>query len=1013
MTVQKFALGLCLSALAFSAGAQTAQRKGYVIQLADPPAASYDGTVSGLAATRPATGSKLNVSASSVQSYLGYLDSQRAAVTATVPAAQVFHDYGLVFNGFAAKLTDAELQKLASNPAVKAITLDEPRALDTSRTPTFLGIDGPNGVWSKLDASGRNIKGEGVIIGVVDGGVWPENPSVSDKVDAAGKPIPSHLSGTVVYDPLPVGRYRGTCQAGEGFAASKCNNKLVGAQYFINGWNASGNTLWTLDYSSPRDEDGHGSHTSSTAGGNQYVVGSVQGTVIPSFSGIAPRARLAAYKVCYAGIDAAGVRTRPGCFPSDSVAAINKAVADGVDVINFSISGSQTSYLDAVEVAFFNAAAAGVFVAASAGNSGPANTVAHISPWLTTVGNSTHDRFTQSTVTLGSGFTATGPSFQLSGVPVSPLIAAPAAGVVAADAVLLARCYGPADGVAATLDPAKVAGKIVVCYRGGNVLVNKTANAKAAGAVGVIIQNIAAGPLASANTTFNIAHTLPTVHLANAAEAAVLGGAAIAGATASFSPGVQATGVVAPVMSDSSSRGPNRADPNVLKPDITAPGTDIIAAYTNQTIEATARSAIIAGTLQPDPGAEMISGTSMSSPHVAGAAALLKQANPGWSPAAIKSALMTSAASIVKLANGAPDLNTWGYGAGHLNPNGALDTQLVYDATAFDYVDYANGAISPWNLNLASITRANVIGIGTATRTLKNTGTSAVTYNANATLPGFSVAVAPASLTLAAGESASYTTTLTRTSAAIETWSFGELVWTGDAGRTVRSPLQAKASNFVGASLATDTRALGSKVITVGTGYDGTMTTTATGLVPATRSTGTSVLNAPDVCFAITVPSGAQVLRVQMFNSETDGGAASDLDMTLYSGATAVASSAGGTSDELVSLANPTAGAYTACVEAYRPANGSAAFTLSSWVVGPAVGSQTLRAFGPARVYLGGTASVGMSWNVPAGPRYLGSVQYRQAATGPVIGATTVFIDTSASAAATAAAPVLKVKALR
>ena len=165
--------------------------------------------------------------------------------------------------------------------------------------------------------------------------------------------------------------------------------------------------------------DGHGTHTLSTSGGNENSPATVGGSNF-AISGIAPRARVAAYKVCYVDADASDTPGNGSCFTSDSVAAIDQAVADGVDVINFSISGSRTSFNDAVETAFKNAALAGVFVAASAGNSnvfpGNASTVAHISPWLTTVGNSTHDRFTVATVTLGSGATASGPSFQTSGL---------------------------------------------------------------------------------------------------------------------------------------------------------------------------------------------------------------------------------------------------------------------------------------------------------------------------------------------------------------------------------------------------------------------------------------------------------------------------------------------------------------------------------------------------------------------------------------------------------------------
>ncbi len=153
------------------------------------------------------------------------------------------------------------------------------------------------------------------------------------------------------------------------------------------------------------------------------------------------------------------------------------------------------------------------------------------------------------------------------------------------------------------------------------------------------------------------------------------------------------------------------------------------------------------------------------------------------------------------------------------------------------------------------------------------------------------------------------------------------------------------------------------------------------------------------MCFPLAVPAGAKMLRVQLFNSDTEGGAASDLDLSVYRGASLVGSSGGGTSDELVSLTSPTAGAYTACVEGYAPVGGEADFTLSTWIVGPTVVPSTLRAFGPSKVYLGGTASIAVSWNVPAGIRYLGVVEYASPPSTAVIGRTTVFIDNSAGAA--------------
>ena len=1018
MTLHRIAIALGFAALSFSATAQDS-RQTYIVQLADAPVAAYRGTVNGYTATKPAAGTRLNINAANVQAYIGYLNAQRNNAIATVNPSAILHRYTVAFNGFSARLTPAEAKKLSATQGVVAVTPDRPLQMDTTRTPAFLGLSTPGGLWSKTDSAGRPAKGEDVIIGVVDGGIWPENASFSDKVNpATGRPVASNLSGTVVYGPKPA-RYTGICQPGQGFTVANCNNKLIGAQFFNSGFLGSGLTPWPTDYVGPRDEDGHGTHTSSTAGGNENVEAAISGSAVGLMSGIAPRARLAMYRVCYSYVDPAFptvVTKKNSCFTSDSVAAIDKAVADGVDVINFSISGTLTNYLDPVEISFFNAAGAGVFVAASAGNSGPANTVAHMSPWLTTVAASTHDRYTVATVTLGNGQTFSGPSYQTSGVPSTPLILSQNAGTVPyanlspTDQTALSRCYNATDrgslggSSSAALDPAKVAGKMVVCIRGGNVLINKADSVKTAGGVAMLLQNTPA----TSNTTVLQPYVVPTVHLTADTSSAVLAYAATPGATASFGPGLQIAGVIAPVMADFSSRGPSLANANILKPDISAPGVDVIAAFVpDNSTQQSVHDAIVAGA----PGttnATSLQGTSMASPHVAGAGALLTQLHPTWSPAAIKSALMTSTNDI-KLASGALDPARFGYGAGHLNPTPASDPGLYYDAGPADYIQFlcgigtlasssdncqALGAISPWNLNLASLTAANIPGRLTFTRTVTNAGTASATFNASATVPGFDVAISPATLTLAGGASATYNVTLTRTTGPVETWVFGSLVWS-DGAHTVRSPITAKASLFSALAEVGDTRTAGTKTFTVVTGYNGALVTTPIGMVPATRTTRTITTNARQ-CFNFTVAAGAAYARFRLYNADTQGGANSDLDLDVYSGpggtGSLVGSSGSGTSDEQVDLNAPAAGNYSACVTGYAPQGGSATYTLSSWIVGPAVGTQTLRAAGASRVYTGGTATVGASWSVPAGNRYLGVVKFSDG-TGGALGSTLISVD--------------------
>jgi len=1007
-----------LLAIGLSAGAQNAPTKTYIVQLADAPVATYAGGIAGLPATRPAAGSKIDMRAGHVRAYLNYLNSRSSGELARVGAARVVHRYGLAFNGFAAQLTDAQAQALKTSTSVVAVVESEVRKHDTTHTPEFLGISKPGGLWSQLDANSVPVKGENVIIGVIDSGAWPEDPSFADK-ESGGKPVPYFQNGTQVYG-APPAKWKGVCQTGEGFTAAMCNNKLIGARFYVAGFDAGGGTLTSFEYRSPRSgggDGGHGTHTSSTAGGNSNVDAAIDGIAVGVMSGIAPRARLAVYKVCWEATTTA----QTGCYTADTLKAIDDAVADGVDVINYSVSGTQTNYLDPVEIAYFNATAAGVFVSASAGNNGPANTVAHMSPWLTTVAASTHDRFTVATVTLGSGAVFSGPSYQTSGLPFTPMILSQDAGVVpfaslsAADQLALQRCYNAADrsspalggSPASMLDPAKVAGKIVVCIRGGNVLVNKGDAVKTAGGAAMIIQN-APG---TSNTTINQPYVIPTVHLDVSAYPTVFAYGQVAGATASFGPGVQQPNVIAPVMADFSSRGPSLANANILKPDITAPGVDIVAAWVDNSLTQAQHDALVLNNFTPRANANSIQGTSMSSPHVAGSAALLKQLHPTWSPAMIKSALMTTTNG-VKLANGNPDPNRFGYGAGHLNPNPAADPGLVYDATTADYARFlcglnltppagagtcaTLGAIQPYNLNLASLTAANVVGTVTLTRRVTNVTAATSTYVPAATLPGWTVVVAPTSLTIAPGATANYTVALTRTTAALNTWTFGSLVWS-DGVHAVTSPLSANAAGFIAPVEVSDVRAggRGSKVYNVISAYTGSMGVSATGLVAATR-TSNVIQGGATQCVNSVIPAGAEIARFQLFNADTQGGSATDTDLDVFNGPNGtgakVGSSGGATSDEVVTLKKPAAGTYSACVSGFSVPAGGAAYTLSSWIVGPAVGVQTLKASGPQTVYAAGSASIVLGWNVPAGVRYLGNVTYTDPSSAS-IGSTIVFVD--------------------
>jgi hypothetical protein len=1028
-----------LSSLALQAGADEV-RHSYIVQLTDAPVAKYTGGVSGLPATKPAAGTRLNVTAADVQAYISYLDQKQSSVAASVPAALIMHQYKLVLNGFSARLTDAEVRALKKNTSVSAIHADEARTLDTNYTPTFLGLDKPGtGLWDKL--GGKGAAGENVVIGIVDGGIWPENPSYADKVDANG--FPTFGDGTVAYLP-PVG-WNGTCQTGEGFSAEHCNNKLIGARYFREGFLESGREQHWTEFVSPRDSiagatghGGHGSHTSSTAGGNNGVAGNLAGINIGRLSGIAPRARIAAYKVCWTYVDATatdGTGTRNSCFNSDSVAAIDQAVADGVDVINYSISGSQTSVTDPVELAFFGAADAGVFVAASAGNSGPANAVAHVSPWLTTVAASTHNRFNGATLTIGNGNQYLGASYNETPLPGTPTILAqnaamqPYASLSSADKTAAARCYTATDRATyggsanAALDPTKAAGKVLLCERGNSARTDKSRAVKEAGGAGMILIDVSAATAPIADP-----HSIPSVHL-NVNDGAVVKAFIAANANLNstigkFSPQVGVT--PAPVMADFSSRGPNMHNANLLKPDLTAPGVDILAGVTpGQTRDQ--RDAIANGTLVPPAAWESYQGTSMSSPHVAGLGALLRQAHPSWSPAAIKSALMTTAYDTFADAQTglARGKLPWGQGAGHVDPSKAVDPGLVYDAGTLDYIRYMcgipgtlsasfcsqYGSIQPYNLNMASLTASTVLGKLTLTRTVTNVSDQQSTYNATATLPGFTVAVSPSQLTLAPGAKATFTVTLTNVNSPVNAWAYGNLTWT-DGSHVVRSPLTARAGTIAVPSSLYSEAASGNQLFTVGTGYTGALTALKGGMIPATRSDNTVGLDTSAdgglaACRAggsdgvkvhtITVPASSLLMRVALYDTDTTGyqaGKTDDLDLLVLNGAGSVVGSSGtATSNEMVTLSVPAAGTYKACVVGYSPNNNSSTYTLSSWVVGNNENIGNFKVNTPAVVYQGGTATASASWSGLGAAKHLGAVVYN--VNGTLSGITVLEVDTT------------------
>ncbi len=857
-----------------------------------------------------------------------------------------------------------------------AVTEDTISQVDTATTPYFLGLNASGGIWSTLSGSadgspisgkGANSAGagEGVVVGIIDSGIWPESPSFSDR-DANGK---------LVYQQIP--GWHGRCVPGEGFNAADCNQKLISAQYFTEGFGGAAaiKEAFPYEFISARAADGHGVHTASTAAGNFGVEAVIDGKNYGKISGMAPRARVAVYKTCW------GISPEGGCPNSDNVAAIDQAVADGVDVLNYSISGTSTNFRDPVEIAFLFAADAGVFVAASAGNSGPgASTVAHPSPWITTVAASTHDRDGAGSVTLGNGVTYSGASLT-AGVGPAPIVNSDTAGLAGATAAEVALCFP------GTLDPAVVTGRIVVCDRGVIARTDKSLAVQEAGGVGMVLVNTSPSSL-NADV-----HYVPTVHLSDLDRAAVRAYAATSGATATIADSVVTTGqVLAPLMASFSSRGPLRAgNGDLLKPDITAPGVDVLAAY----------SPVAAGR-----DFDFLSGTSMSSPHMAGIAALMKDLYPTWSPAAIKSALMTTAYQTTQ--TGTPGLvfgTPFDFGAGHVDPNPAMNPGLVFDAGFGDYLGFLCGTqlptsfctnagvpvLDPSNLNVPSIAVGALAGVQEVTRTVTNvSGRSASFAAASSGLAGMTVAVSPATFTLAPGASQDLTITISNVSAPLNTYRNGAVTWTSDLGHSVRIPTVVRPVALAAPPAVSSDGSPTSYPVTFG--YSGAFTATPRGLVPAVATAGT-VSQDPDQTFApsdptgtvaipVVIPAGTTYQRYALFDSDVATG--TDLDLYVYQGSALVGSSAGGTSAEEVnfSFSNPTGGpiALTVYVHGWGVPAGSSPFALHDWSV-PAtdVGNMTVTA--PATATSGETGSIDLTFtDLAANTRYLGSIGYGGAA---------------------------------
>lgn len=715
-------------------------RSVYIVRLADPALAAYDGGVAGLAATsnRMTGKRRLDVNTDASKAYRQHLRAAQDRFVADCEASlghsvDVRRQYQNAFNGVAMVLSASEAKQIAAVPGVLNVEKERFQVLNTDDGPGHIGAPY---IWDAPDGS----RGEGVVIGVLDTGINHDHPSFAD-IGGDGYDHTNPL-GSGNYVP---GSY---CDVTD---PTFCNDKLIGAWDMV---------MSVDDAGSPEDSDGHGSHTASTAGGNVIPGATVVApttTLVRDISGVAPHANIIAYDVC---IDS--------CPGSALLAAVDQIVVDsaalpnGIAVFNYSISGGNDPYNDSVELAFQNAVAAGVYVATSAGNAGPgAATTGHNSGWVANTGATTHNRALPNSVV---GMTSDGSGLaDLTGLGFTSGYG-PAYIVYAGD-------FPTANGSSNDTDPAQClepfpaghfSGEIVVCDRGTIARVDKGANVLAGGAGGFVLANLDA----QGESIVGDAHFLPGVHLGDAAGDVlkdwIANNTGTMGSISGFSVDINAAN--ADIMASFSSRGPNSAI-DVLKPDIAAPGVNILAA-------------VATDGATPAPEYGFISGTSMASPHHAGSVALLTAVHPDWTPAEIKSALMSTANNVTALKeDGVTPADPFDVGAGRIDLNHAPNAGLVLDETMANFIN-ADPALGgdPSTLNLASMAKANCTGICSWTRTVKNVTGATARWRISTSGPaGLEIETSPRrTLRLNPGETGTLTVGVD-THLAADGWNFAEV----------------------------------------------------------------------------------------------------------------------------------------------------------------------------------------------------------------------------------------------
>lgn len=936
----------------------------YVVVLRQPGAAAYKGGTAGLAPTSPTTtGRAFRATADATREYTNYIAQRQTSVASSV-GADIDTRYTTAINGFAADLTHDQALELSQDRRVLLVEKDSLQHVDGyETTPDYFGLTGNKGLWRK-EAGGQKKAGSGVVIGVLDTGIWPESQSFKGAKLSAKPTGPwdaTEVGGATRMEKSDGTLFTGECQAGEEFTADTCSTKIIGARYYDQGFlDQVGSEDAVDDYFSPRDGGGHGSHTASTAAGDPVAKTKVVGTTYRNLSGMAPGAAIAAYKVCWTGAEPG--EDDDGCTTSDILAAIDDAIADNVDVINFSVGGGASPTIGADDLAYEGAAEAGIFVAASAGNSGPdATTLDHAGPWLTTVAAST-SYAAENTVKLGNGVKLAGASLAGRAVPSTSLVDSAASGLPdAEDADLCAPD---------SLDPEKVTGKIVVCLRGVYARTDKSLEVKRAGGIAMVLVN------PSPNSLDADAHEIPTIHLDDVAGKKVYDYLASAGskATASFILGNKVSTTAIPQVAGFSSRGPSEvAGGDILKPDIAAPGVSVLAA--------------VAPPTNHGRDYDFYSGTSMAAPHIAGLAAFLQGEHPKWSPMQIKSAMMTTATN-TRTEDGKANTDVFAQGAGEVDPAKFFDPGLFVTSTAQEWkgfladqgYDTGVAPIGANEINTPALAEGSASGPVSFTRTFRANRTG--TWTISSSVPGFTLKTSPGRITSKrVGDLITVTFNFTRTDAPLAEYATGYVSLNGPT--KLRLPVALRPVAVDAPAEVSGTGTTGSTKVDITPGITGTLPLKVTGLAKA-QSVSDAVATGDDYLECVTVPADTSFARFDLDAADANA----DLDMYVYlstscdpADITAEAgTSATSSSDERLDLVDPEAGTYIVDVNGYAAGSSGSPipFRLDSYVMDP---SATLGAFtaspNPVPVTATEPTSFTVSWTgLDAGARYLGLVDY-------------------------------------